>query len=196
MVSLTNMFIVQLMQSFSELDIGILKAIYENRNPVFDIVFVAITNSAGVLAFGIPGILLIVALATKNTALRRNALLLLIPVAISAVVANILKYTIDLPRPFEVYHFIKQLSVGGSPTFPSGHTSDAFAFATAASLVYRKWFIIIPCIIWAVLVGYSRMYLGVHFPSDVLGGALVGAISSSVYYWFVKRNTQNRNNKE
>jgi len=196
MVSLTNMFIVQLMQSFSELDIGILKAIYENRNPVFDIVFVAITNSAGVLAFGIPGILLIVALATKNTALRRNALLLLIPVAISAVVANILKYTIDLPRPFEVYHYIKQLSVGGSPTFPSGHTSDAFAFATAASLVYRKWFIIIPCIIWAVLVGYSRMYLGVHFPSDVLGGALVGAISSSVYYWFVKRNTQNRNNKE
>ena len=190
------MFIVQLMQSFSELDIGILKAIYENRNPVFDIVFIAITNSAGVLAFGIPGILLIVALATKNTALRRNALLIFIPVAISAIVANILKYTIDLPRPFEVYHFIKQLSVGGSPTFPSGHTSDAFAFATAASLVYRKWFIIIPCIIWAVLVGYSRMYLGVHFPSDVLGGALVGAISSSVYYWFVKRNTQNRNNKE
>ena len=190
------MVILQLMQNFNELDIGILKAIYENRNPVFDTAFVVITNSAGALAFGIPGILLIVALATKNIDLRRNALLMLIPVAISAIVANILKYTIDLPRPFEVYYFIKQLSVGGSPTFPSGHTADAFAFATIASLVYRKWFIIIPCIFWAVLVGYSRMYLGVHFPSDVLAGAIVGATCSYVYYWFVTRNQQNRINKE
>jgi undecaprenyl-diphosphatase len=190
------MFIVQLMQSFSELDIGILKAIYENRNPVFDAVFVVITNSAGALAFGLPGIFLIVALATKNVALRRNALLMLIPVAISAIVANILKYTIDLPRPFEVYHYIKQLSVGGSPSFPSGHTADAFAFATIVSLVYRKRFIIIPCFIWAALVGYSRMYLGVHFPSDVLAGGIVGAACSSVYYWLVKRNAQMRNSKE
>jgi membrane-associated phospholipid phosphatase len=192
MVSLTNMFIVQLMQSFSKLDIGILKAIYENRNPVFDAVFVVITNSAGALAFGLPGILLIVALATKNVALRRNALLMLIPVAISAVVANILKYTIDLPRPFEVYHYIKQLSVGGSPTFPSGHTADAFAFATAASLVFRKWSVLLPSMIWAVLVGYSRMYLGVHFPSDVIAGAVVGATCSTFYYWLMKRNLQNR----
>ena len=196
MIGLTNMFIVQLVQNFSELDIGILKAIYGNRNPVFDAVFGGITNSAAALAFGIPGILLIVALVTKNTALRRNALLMLIPVAISAIVANILKYTIDLPRPFEVYHFIKQLSVGGSPTFPSGHTADAFAFATIASLVHRKWLIIIPCIIWAVLVGYSRMYLGVHFPSDVVAGAIVGATCSSVYYRLAKRNQQSRINKK
>ena len=190
------MFILQLMQNFSDLDIGILRAIYGIRSPFFDTTFIGITDSAAAFAFGIPGILLILALVTKDAALRRNALLMLIPVAISAVVANILKYTIDLPRPYEVYHFIRKLSVGGSPSFPSGHTADAFAFATAASLVYRKWFIVIPFMIWAALVGYSRMYLGVHFPSDVIGGAIVGATCSYVYYWVVKRKLQNRKSKE
>jgi len=178
---------MQLIQNLHDLDIGILKAIYENRNPTFDTTFIGITNSAAALAFGIPGILLIVALIKKNTVLRRNALLIIIPVAISAIVANILKYAIDLPRPYEIYPFIEKLSRGGSPSFPSGHTADAFAFAMAAGLVYRKWFIIIPCFTWAALVGYSRMSLGVHFPSDVLAGALIGVICSSVYFWFEKR---------
>jgi membrane-associated phospholipid phosphatase len=187
MCILTNVVLLQLIQNFHDLDIGILKAIYENRNPIFDSTFIGITNSAAALAFGIPGILLIVALLRKNIVLRRNALLIIIPVAISAIVANILKYAIDLPRPYEIYPFIEKLSRGGSPSFPSGHTADAFAFAMAAGLVYRKWFIIIPCFIWAALVGYSRMSLGVHFPSDVLAGALIGAICSSVYFWFEKR---------
>ncbi len=186
MCSLTNLVILQLVQNIQSIDIGILKAIFENRNPALDPIFLAITNSTAALAFGIPAILLINALLKKDIILRQNALLLLIPVAISAIVANILKYAIDLPRPYEIYPFIHKLSAGGSPTFPSGHTTDAFAFATIAGLVYRKWFIIVPCIIWASLVGYSRMCLGVHFPTDVLGGVLVGVLCSSAYYLYIK----------
>lgn len=181
------MLLLQLMQHLPDLDIGILKAIYENRNPVFDSTFITITNSAGALAFGIPGILLIISLIRKDSGLRRDALLILIPVALSAIIANILKYTIDLPRPHEIYPFILKLSGGGSPSFPSGHTADAFAFAVAAALVYRKWFLILPCLIWATLVGYSRMSLGVHFPSDVLAGALIGAFCAFVYYSYYIR---------
>jgi len=187
MGNITNMVLIQIIQYLGSLDIGILKAIYENRNPLLDSTFVVITNSAGALAFGIPGILLIIALLKKNTVLRRTALLMLIPVAISAIVANILKYTMDLPRPYEIYPFIHKLSVGGSPSFPSGHTADVFAFATAAGLVFRKWYIIVPSLIWAVLVSYSRMSLGVHFPSDVLAGAMIGSLCSYVYYWYEKR---------
>ncbi|MFA5973223.1 MAG: phosphatase PAP2 family protein [Lentimicrobiaceae bacterium] len=187
MYHLTNITLLSLLQNFRDLDIGILKGIYENRNPDFDSFFIGITNSAGALAFGIPGILLIIALIRKNTFLRRNALLILIPVVISAILANVLKYTFNLPRPYEIYPFIQKLSGGGSPSFPSGHTTDAFAFAVAAALVFRKWYILIPALIWAFLVGYSRMNLGVHFPSDVLAGALIGAICSSVYYWYEKR---------
>jgi len=175
------------MQNLHNLDIGILKGIYENRIPTLDPILIFITNSAGVIAFGVPIILLLIALKKKIAELRRDALMILISVALSSIIANILKYTIDLPRPYEIYPFILKLSSGGSPSFPSGHTADAFAFAVAASIVYPKWYIIIPGLIWACLVGYSRMSLGVHFPSDVLGGALIGAASAYGYILYAKR---------
>jgi membrane-associated phospholipid phosphatase len=175
------------MQTLQRLDIGILKAIFENRIPAIDPVFIFFTNSAAAIAFGMPIILLLISLQKKIIRLRREALMILIPVALSAIIANILKYIVDTPRPYEVYSFIHKMSVGGSPSFPSGHTADAFSFAVAMALVYRKWFIIIPLLIWASLVGYSRMYLGVHFPSDVIGGAFIGTACSFSYIIYAKR---------
>ncbi len=183
--------ILSLMQTLHNLDIGILTVIYENRILALDSTFIFITNSAGVLAFGVPLILLIIASRKKNTQLRQDALRILVTVAISAILANILKYVFDMPRPYEIYPFIKKLSYGGSPSFPSGHTADAFAFVVAVSLVFPKWYFIIPGLIWALLVGYSRMSLGVHFPSDVLAGAVIGAISAFSYISFAKRKQQN-----
>lgn len=173
--------LVFLIKRIQEIDIGILKYIYENRFPVLDSAFIYITDTAAVLAFGIPGILFLFSLIKKKEQLRSKALYVLISIVLSALVANILKYTIDLPRPFEVYPFIEKLSKGGSPSFPSGHTADAFAFAVSASIIYSRKYIIIPIFIWAFLVGYSRICLGVHFPSDVLVGALIGALCAYFY---------------
>jgi len=187
MYHLTNIFLLSLMQNLHTLDIGILKVIYESRIQALDSTFIVITNSAGVIAFGLPLILLIIANRKKNQESRRNALIILVSVAISAIIANILKYTFDMPRPYEIYPFIVKLSYGGSPSFPSGHTADAFAFAVAVSLVFPKRQIIIPSLIWAMLIGYSRMCLGVHFPSDVLGGAIIGTVSAYGYVLYTKR---------
>lgn len=181
------MFLLQLTEELKALDIGILKSVFETRNPVFDIFWIFITNSAAAIAFGIPSILFIHALLKKNKVSQSKALQLLIPVALSAILANILKYTFDLPRPYVVYPFIHKLSVGGSPTFPSGHTADAFAFAVAVSLMVRKWIYMIPVLLWSLLVGYSRMRLGVHFPSDVMAGALVGTLCSVAMHVYTKR---------
>ncbi len=80
--------------------------------------------------------------------------------------------------------------------FPSGHTSLAFAIATSLSLKYPKWYVIAPSYVWACSVGYSRMNLGVHYPSDVLAGAVLGAGSAFLTYklneWFWKK----QNNKK
>ena len=185
------MVALQLVQEFKDLDINILKTIFESRNPAFDIFLRLITNSAAALAFGIPGIWLMVALIKKDQANKRRALQLLLPVALSAIIANLLKYTIDLPRPYELYPFIHKLSVGGSPSFPSGHTADAFAFATAVSLMYRKWIVVVVMLAWATFVGYTRMALGVHFPSDVLAGAVIGAMCSYAVYFYMHRKYTN-----
>ena len=63
----------------------------------------------------------------------------------------------------------------GSPSFPSGHTATAFALATSLSVKYPKWYVIAPSALWACSVGVSRMNEGVHYPSDVLAGAAIGA---------------------
>ncbi len=60
-----------------------------------------------------------------------------------------------------------------STSFPSGHSASAFAFATGVAL--EKPFIGVPLLGLAAIVGYSRVYVGVHYPSDVVGGALIGA---------------------
>lgn len=55
----------------------------------------------------------------------------------------------------------------------------SFANATALTLITKKWYVAVPAYTWAALVGHSRMYLGVHYPADVLGGALLGTGSAS-----------------
>jgi membrane-associated phospholipid phosphatase len=73
---------------------------------------------------------------------------------------------------------VQNIAGGGSYSFPSGHTSDAFALATSVTVAYPKWYIIAPAFTWATAVGYSRMHLGVHYPKDVIAGAIVGAGSA------------------
>ena len=73
------------------------------------------------------------------------------------------------------YPDIFKKAKAGSPSFPSGHTSSAFATATSLSLAYPEWYVIVPSFAYAGTVAYSRMHLGVHYPSDVAAGALIGA---------------------
>jgi membrane-associated phospholipid phosphatase len=93
---------------------------------------------------------------------------------LNAGVTNALKYSINRDRPYVTYPDITKKAKGGSPSFPSGHTSTAFATATSVSLSYPKWYIIVPSYLYAGAVAYSRMDLGVHYPSDVLAGAVIG----------------------
>ena len=83
-----------------------------------------------------------------------------------------------------------------SYSFPSGHTSSAFCTATSLSLLFPKWYVAVPSYLYAATVGYARMYQGVHYPSDVLVGALVGAGSAWISYkvekWMDKKHKQNK----
>jgi membrane-associated phospholipid phosphatase len=157
------------------LDIKILRAINSPEDLPSDGFFRFISDSEPYIMFAVPAGMAASGFIKHDKSLVRNGCTVLAANALSGGIVIAMKYVINRERPFVTYPDIIQKSKAGSPSFPSGHTSSAFATATSLSLAYRKWYIIVPSFTWAGTVGYSRMHLGVHYPSDVLAGALIGS---------------------
>lgn len=159
-------------------DIRILRAVNSSRNLPSDNFLRFVSNSDGWLVVGIPVAIGSAGFIKQDKSLVRNGCVILTSVALSGGITVIMKYTIKRDRPFITYPDITKKSAAGSPSFPSGHTSGAFALATSLSLTYPKWYVIAASYTWAGTVAFSRMDLGVHYPSDILAGALVGTGSA------------------
>lgn len=163
-------------------DINTLRSINLNRNQNLDPTFKNITNSYAGISIGTPLTLFAIGIINKDPQLKKEALFIGETVAASVLITFALKRIIKRDRPFETYPEIEKLTSGGGYSLPSGHTSITFATATSLSIAYPKWYVIAPSFVWATAVGYSRIHLGVHYPSDVLAGALVGSGSAYLTY--------------
>lgn len=98
-----------------------------------------------------------------------------------------LKGLVARPRPFVVNELIEPLVGGVSPyrSFPSGHSAGSFA----AMFALYKWVpkkIGVPALVLASLVALSRLYVGVHYPTDIIGGCMIGFVCSVLAYRVVK----------
>ncbi len=122
-------------------------------------------------------------------------LAVVIMITLSDQIANLLKNGVKRFRPCKdpeighLVHLVKnycQSSYG----FVSGHAANSFALATFLSLLFRKKWVTTGIIVWAVLVSYSRIYLGVHYPGDVIGGALIGVLLGFGVYSVLNFNHQ------
>ncbi|MFI5152872.1 MAG: phosphatase PAP2 family protein [Chitinophagales bacterium] len=148
----------------------------------------ATSVSANVVAVAAPVYLIITGVAKHDAAIKKGALELVLSQVISIAITETMKVTINRSRPAETYpELIFPYMDYSGRSFPSGHTSIAFATAASLSIQFKKWYIVVPSFLWAASVGYSRMYLGVHYPSDVLAGAVVGAGSAFIGHWLNKK---------
>ncbi len=165
------------------LDIKLLHSINSNGSKNGDKVFKFITNSATPVGLAVPITMFATGFATHDKVLQRKSYINAASLLLLEGVSLTLKLTIKRPRPFETYpDLIVKKTDGGGFSFPSGHTAFAFGTATSLSLAFPKWYVIAPSYLFAGAVGYSRMYLGVHYPSDVLGGIIVGVGSSLLMF--------------
>lgn len=177
------------------IDINLLRDINLNRNKSLDPTFRTITNSVAPISIGAPILIYSIGLINNDTDLKKKGVYLGETFLATTFIAIALKYSVKRDRPFITYPDLEKETSGGGYSFPSGHTSDAFATATSLSIAFPKWYVIAPSFVWASAVGYSRMDLGVHYPSDVLAGAIIGSGSAYLTYklnkWINKKTQKN-----
>ena len=105
---------------------------------------------------------------------RYHGLLCAMALLLSLLLCNVLlKNLLARPRPYEVLTWLQPLILPPQDfSFPSGHASSSFAAAASLIGLEKKW--TVPAFMLASLISLSRLYVGVHYPSDVLGGLLLG----------------------
>lgn len=170
------------------IDVDILKALNPNQEQPATKTFQFFSNSITPVLIAAPIAVFAIGEIQDDPDMAKKLTEYMGAFAISSVLTVGLKNTIKRERPFKTYpDEIFKYSSGGSYSFPSGHTSSAFSTATSLSLIYPKWYVIAPTMTWAGLVGYSRMHLGVHYPSDVIAGAILGSGSAYLSHYLNKK---------
>ena len=174
---------IHLKVSSQNSDIDILKPINRNETNFKNKYLELNASSVTYVSIAAPVAVAITGFIMHDNKLKKDALFTGAAFLVSSIVTQGTKRIAKRPRPFETYRFIiKRDDESGGMSFPSGHTSAAFCTATSLALRYRKWYVIAPAYLFATSVGWARMYQGVHYPSDVLVGALVGAGSAWLGY--------------
>jgi len=176
-------------------DIDLLKQINLERNKSLDPSFKFITNSVSPMSIGAPIAVLGLGLIQKDSSLKINGIIMVEALCVNTFTTTALKLAFNRDRPFVTYPYLDKQAEAGSYSFPSGHTSSAFTLATSLSMAYPKWYVIVPSYVYACAAGYSRMHLGVHYPSDVLAGALVGAGSAILANYLQQKCTKKPKHK-
>ncbi|WP_024992964.1 phosphatase PAP2 family protein [Phocaeicola paurosaccharolyticus] len=136
-----------------------------------------ISNTTPIITIGLPSAMGIYALIEKDKPLLKKAIYIGTSVIEAVGISYVTKEIVDRERPFLKYpNKITPYGASGikSSSFPSSHTAAAFSLATSLSITYPKWYVIAPSAIWATSVGIARMNQGVHYPSDVITGAVIG----------------------
>jgi undecaprenyl-diphosphatase len=166
-------------------------------NALFDFIMPILTNLD---YWRIPLVLFVLALAIFGKKRGRIAVVLLIfGITLSDQLCNsIIKPLVGRIRPCNVLENVHLLiNCTQSFSFPSSHATNMFTGTILLSFIYRKWSVVL--LIIATLVAYSRVYVGVHYPFDVLGGTALGILCARVIivlYKFLSRKIQGINYAE
>ncbi len=163
-------------------DVHLYEDLHVHRNTSLDGAMNALSQSTYPVALAVPALQCIAGLAGRDKKQIEYAVQSATGLILNTVLVYGLKYTVRRDRPYVQHPEYIPYEYDTSPSFPSGHTSFAFATATQLSIQYRRWYVVAPAFLYAGAVGYARVHLGQHYPTDVLAGALVGAASAWVSY--------------
>lgn len=173
-----------------ELDKSLLIWINSFHSPVWDKIMIMVTNRF----FWIPLYVLLAILIIKEYKKQSILILILIGLLIGAtdrISSGMIKPTVKRLRPCHDSsinsHIHMPNGCGGKYGYLSSHAANSFAIALFLFLIgskKKKWFGLL--FFWAIVVSYSRIYLGVHYPGDIISGGLLGIILAYLFYKLFK----------
>lgn len=141
------------------------------------------------VALAAPLAVLVKGYIKKDKTVKDKGWHLVSTLVINTAVTQGIKYAINRQRPYEKYPTLifPYDNTEKGKSFLSGHTSTAFSTATALTMDFKKWYVVVPAYTWAGCVGFARLKKGEHYPSDVIAGAAVGAGSALLSKWLNKQ---------
>ena len=175
------------------MDFEILHALQGIRTELLDSIMLALTTlgDGGVLWITTGVLLLAIPAVGKEQAehvrMRRTmGICILLSLLLNLICGNlIIKNIVKRPRPYQVDTSVIPLIFPSEYSFPSGHTSSSFAAACAIFLHNKKAGI--AAFVVAAVIAFTRLYLFVHYPTDVLGGMILGIICAIIVNYGVKK---------
>jgi membrane-associated phospholipid phosphatase len=158
-------------------------------------VWTNLSSTSKYISVGVPVGYFVAGLIHNNKDLKKKAAYTAATILLNTATTTLLKNVVKRERPYNVYTGIFPNKIESDYSFPSGHTSSAFATATSLAITTKKWYVAVPAFAWSASVGYSRIYLGQHYPSDVFMGAFVGTSSAIICNWASKQLMKRKKSK-
>ena len=175
------------------LDISLFLSINENHNSFFDQFMYAFSGKVAWVPMYISIVYLMVRNIVRPQLFYAILGVLLIVLFADQVCGSLIRPVVERWRPsnvnspvYDVVHIVNGYR-GGRYGFPSCHAANTLALATYVMLLFKNRWLTTFLMVWAFITCYSRSYLGVHYPGDLLVGGLVGSIGSFLIYSLLVR---------
>lgn len=171
--------------SLSEMELSFLHTLRNASNSFLDFIF------EGITFFGEQYVYIVIVLLVYFAIDKRKAENIVYAIFASALVNGFVKLLVARPRPFSpdvsnpVTPARPETATGYS--FPSGHTQNSAVTYSSVALQFRKRWLFIAVPILVVAIGFSRLWLGVHYPTDVIAGLILGVGVAFFAYWITNK---------
>jgi len=182
---------MNILQAIKNLDIELLLFINSHHSDFFDQFMFLFSNRFVWIAFYF-SVIITIFVRYKKSAIWLILLLVACIVLADQISSSVIKDLVQRLRPTKeadlapFLHIVNNYS-GGLYGFVSSHAANTFGFALLSSLIFQNKLYSWSVFIWAGITSYSRIYLGVHYPSDILGGIIVGLSVASVLMLIIKK---------
>ncbi len=189
--SMTYLLLTSWLQQLKDADTQLLLSINAHHSPFWD-VFMSLYSSTFVWAFFYASILYVIVknYSWKTTLMWLIAVILIIVFCdqlsshvIRPAVARLRPSNLDNPIS-DTVHIVDGYR-GGNYSFPSAHAANSWGLAAFVIILFRKWWLSLTLVIWAILNCYSRMYLGLHYPGDLFTGMIIGCLGALAFYYLL-----------